>query len=161
MMKNFAQTERDALCKFLAADFHWEDLAQPSSVNRMTVPVSEARVALITTGGAYIKGEQPRFHMGIEGDASFRELPGSVSLNQLRLSHSGYDTKLAMKDINVVFPLDRLRERAEAGDVGTVGPRHFSFMGYTPHIEPLFDSAREVASRLAADRIDLVLLVPA
>ena len=161
MNRNFAQVEAEALCKFLSSDFHWEEFAQPSRVNPMTVAVSEARVALITTGGAYIKGEQPRFHMGIEGDASFRELPRDVSLNQLRLSHSGYDIKLAMKDINVVFPLDRLRERAEAGDIGAVGPRHFSFMGYTPHIEPLFDSAQEVASRLTADRIDLVLLVPA
>lgn len=99
--------------------------------------------------------------MGKEGDASFREILGDRALGELGLSHPGYDTRKALQDPNVVFPLDRFRELKEAGEIGAVASRHFSFMGFSPNIPALMDNAREVARRLVADRINLALLVPA
>jgi len=61
----------------------------------------------------------------------------------------------------VVFPLDRLRELKQAGEIGDIAPRHFSFMGFSPDIPALMENAQKVARRLVADLIDLVLLVPA
>jgi len=160
-MKTFAEIERDFVREKVLPDFEFQWFDQPSRVNRLFVPVSGARVALVATAGAYVKSEQAPFALGKEGDASFREIAGDLGLSELGLSHPGYDTRRALHDPNVVFPLDRLRELEQAGEIGSVGPRHFSFMGYSPNIPPLMENAREVARRLVADRIDLALLVPA
>jgi D-proline reductase (dithiol) PrdB len=74
------------------------------------VPVSEARVALVVTAGAYLTDEQAPFKLAVDGDPDFREIPGGVELSRLGLSHVGYDTRRALQDPNVIFPLGRLRE---------------------------------------------------
>ena len=160
-MKTFAEVERDFVRDKILPDFEFEWFDQPSRVNPLRIPVDRAIVAVVTTAGAYVKGQQAPFALGKEGDASFREISADITLNQLGLSHVGYDTKRALQDPNVVFPLDRLRELKETDKVGEIAPRHFSFMGYSPRVHPLADNAREVARRLASDQVDLVLLVPA
>ena len=160
-MKTFAEIERDFVREKVLPDFEFEWFDQPSRVNPLRILVDRAIVAVVTTAGAYLKGQQAPFALGKEGDASFREISADVQLNQLGLSHAGYDTKRALQDPNVVFPLDRLRELEETGKVGEIAPRHFSFMGFSPNIPSLMDNAREVARRLVADRINLALLVPA
>ena len=64
-----------------------------------------------------------------------------------------------MRDINVVFPLDRLRAMAEAGTIGSVAATHYSFMGATDP-RGMEANARAVAGRLKSDRVDAVLLTP-
>lgn len=160
-MKNFAQVEADYVRGKISPHFDWQRFERPSPINPLKVAVSRTRVAIVTTAGAYINNRQPPFRLTREGDPDFREIPGDLALDQLGLSHFGYDTRRALQDPNVVFPLERLREAARAGQVGSVAPRHYSFMGYSPQGVPLQDKAREVARRLAADQVDLALLVPA
>ncbi|MGH7781562.1 MAG: glycine/sarcosine/betaine reductase selenoprotein B family protein [Candidatus Binataceae bacterium] len=160
-MKTFAEIERDFVREKVLPDFGFEWFDQPSRVNLLRVPVRQATVALVATAGAYVKSEQTAFALGKQGDASFREILGDRTLGELGLSHPGYDTKRALHDHNVVFPLDRLRELKQAGEIGDIARRHFSFMGFSPDVPLLMENAREVARRLVADRIDLVLLVPA
>lgn len=160
-MKNFAEVEAEYVRRKVNPDFDWERFAQPSPINPLKVAVSQARVAIVATAGAYVKNSQPPFRLTREGDSTFREIPGDIALDQIGLSHVGYDTRRALQDPNVVFPLDRLREAHRAGRIGSAAPRHFSFMGYSPQIAPLQENAREVARRLATDQVDLALLVPA
>lgn len=160
-MKTFAEIERDFIRARVEPAFDWVRHDRPSPVNPMRRPVREATVALVVTAGAHLAAEQPPFARRKEGDASFRELPGDVELSRLALSHAGYDTERAAADVNVVFPLDRLRELAARGRIGGVAPRQYSFMGYCLETDLLRDNAREVAGRLTADQVDLALLVPA
>ncbi len=160
-MKTFAEIERDFVREKVLPDFEFEWFDKPSQLNRLQLSVRQARVALVGTAGAYVKSKQTPFLLGKEGDASFREIQGDRSLGELSLSHAGYDTKRALQDPNVVFPLDRLRELKQAGDIGETAPRHFSFMGFSPDVPALLKNARKVARCLVADQIDLVLLVPA
>ena len=160
-MKTFAEVESDFVRQKVLPDFAFEQFDQPSRINPLRAPVREAQVAIVTTAGAYIDGNQPSFALGKEGDASFREIPADVSPSALKLSHVGYDTRRAIQDLSVVFPLERLHEVKEAGEIGSIAPRHFSFMGYSPRASVLMDNAREVGGRLLADSVDLVLLVPA
>jgi len=54
-----------------------------------------------------------------------------------------------------------LRELVDDGEIGAVSPRAFSFMGYVPEPELLLGrTGPEVATKLLADSVDLVLLVP-
>lgn len=62
-------------------------------------------------------------------------------------------------DWNVVFPLDRLRELAEQGVIGSVSDFHYSFMGATDPRE-LEDLTGQLASTMRKDGVDAALLIP-
>ena len=49
------------------------------------------------------------------------------------MSHisTNFDRTGFQQDINVVFPVDRLRELAARGTIGSVADFHYSFMGAT------------------------------
>lgn len=88
--------------------------------------------------------------------------PASVG-SDFAVNDSYYDTNDAQVDVNTVFPIDRLREMAEAGVIGSVAPRLWSgFMGRIYKRSHVTDvAAPAFASELLADEVDLVLLVPA
>ncbi|HEX9051983.1 MAG TPA: glycine/sarcosine/betaine reductase selenoprotein B family protein [Anaeromyxobacter sp.] len=159
-MKSFADVERDYLRARALPDFEFESYGEPSRLNLLTRPVSKAVVALVVTAGAYLGEEQRPFLRRKEGDPSFRELPGDVDPTRIALSHVGYDTRRAMEDVDVVFPLRALRTLERDGRIGASAPRHYSFMGYAIETGALRDSGREVARRLRSDGVDLALLVP-
>ena len=58
-----------------------------------------------------------------------------------------------------MFPLDRLRELAAEGVIGSVAATHYAFMGATDPVQ-MEPYAREVASQLKSDAVDAVLLSP-
>jgi D-proline reductase (dithiol) PrdB len=161
IVKSFAEIETDFVRGKVLPEFQFEWFSEPSRVNPLRVQIARATTALVSTCGAYIKDSQEPFKLRKEGDSSFREIPADTPSGSLGLSHVGYDTRRALQDINVVFPLDRLREAANAGRIGSLAARHFSFMGFSPDVKALSGAAREVARRLLEDRVDLVLLVPA
>ena len=78
------------------------------------------------------------------------------------LSHisSNFDRSAFEQDPNISFPLDRLREMAADGEIGAVSNWHYSFMGAMPNPALFEDTGIEVGRLLAADGVDVVLLVP-
>ena len=127
-------------------------------------PLSEARIALVTTAGIHHR-HQAAFNMADRnGDPSFREIDGATIENDFRITHDYYDHRDAERDINIVFPIARLRELAAAGCVGSLAQRHVSFMGHIvgPHVTTLQSrTAPEAAALLASQAVDIVLLTPA
>jgi D-proline reductase (dithiol) PrdB len=81
------------------------------------VPLPEASIALVTSAGVHL-GRDPPFDMSPDGDAGFRVIPGDARSHDLTITHDYYDHRAADRDVNCVFPLDRLRELAAAGRVG-------------------------------------------
>ncbi len=126
-------------------------------------PVSEARVALVTSAGFTTPGDRP-FDLDLAGgDYSFRTLPADAALATLAVHHrsDAFDPAPLAADRNVAFPLARLRELAVRGLVGEVAPRHLSFMGSITRPERLIsESAPAAADVLAGDGVDIALLVP-
>lgn len=85
-----------------------------------------------------------------------------MAVEDIGLSHPGYDTRRSMNDIDTVFPLRTLKSLKNDGIIGKVAPRHISFMGYVPFPERLiWQSAPEAGKILIEDSVDLVILVPA
>jgi D-proline reductase (dithiol) PrdB len=75
------------------------------------------------------------------------------------LTHGGYDNSDANKDINCMFPLDRLRELAAAGVIKEVAPIHVGFMGGGGDVQVLADvTGPAIARLLRAERVDAVLM---
>lgn len=159
---NFAVVERDYIRARILPDFDWVVYSEPSSINALRKPLRESRLALVTTAGVHAAAEPPFNLLSKTGDPSYREVPNDTPMDRLRLSHVGYNTRKVSADINCVFPLERLREFEAEGVIGSLNHRHFSFMGYIPIVEPLLNGTGvEVARKLQADEVDLVLLAPA
>lgn len=118
---------------------------------------SERRVAVISTAGLQRRGDRP---FGIGAD-DYRVIPGDLPASELVMSHisTNFDRTGFQQDLNTVLPLDRLNEMAEAGEIGSVGSFHYSFMGATDpaRMEPM---ARRLAGLLKQDGVNTVLLLP-
>ncbi len=129
----------------------------------MRVPLAQARIALITTGGVHLP-EQPPFDMvDPAGDASFRIIPANTPTDQITITHDYYDHRDAEQDLNILFPLALVRELVAAGHLGAL-VTSYGFMGHIepPHLETLLHTtAPQVAGMLKQERVDAVLLTPA
>jgi len=121
-------------------------------------PLAERRVAIVTTAGIH-RREDARFALR---DLGYRVIPGDLAAGDLVMSHgsSNFDRSGFQQDVNVVFPIDRLREMAATGEIGSLARFHYALngAGWLPHeIEP---TARELAGLLKEDRVNAVLLSP-
>ncbi|HAM53173.1 MAG TPA: hypothetical protein DCP92_21660 [Nitrospiraceae bacterium] len=126
-------------------------------------PLTDCKVAVVTTAGVHHK-DQKQFNMkDPKGDPTFRVIDITKPLASLMITHDYYDHADADRDINIVFPVERLKEFEREGIIGKVADVHYGFMGHIlfPHIETLInETAPEVAKRLKADGVDVVLLTP-
>ena len=115
-----------------------------------------ATVAIVTTGGLSVAGQA-----GWErGEQTFRAI--GADQHDLRMGHwsLNYDRSGFAADLNVVMPIDRLRELAADGIIGRVAPRHLSFMGALDETMATvrMDSGPAAAKLLRDDGVDVVLL---
>lgn len=149
--------------RFITAYQPWES-GEPAPWTPVTKPLSECRVALVTTSGVHHKSQQPFDMQDSEGDPSFREIDKETISEDYLITHDYYDHSDAEKDLNIVFPLQRLGELQDEGIIGELASRHYSFMGHIDghHIATLVNqSAQEVIEKLRQQAVDVVLLTPA
>lgn len=126
-------------------------------------PLSESCVAAVTTSG-FSRADDPPFDASIRGgDCSYRVIPAETDLRTLRISHTSdaFDARGVKSDPNLALPLDRFHTLSAAGMIGSIAPRHFSFMGSITAPGRLINkTAPEVARLLIQDQVDAVLLTP-
>lgn len=116
----------------------------------------ETVFALVSTAGVHLRTQEP---FNLEGDNSWRLIPGDVRGGDLMVTHAHYDHRHADQDINCVFPIDQLRELAAEGEIGGVGDKHLGFMGYSQQLRDLYErAAPEMAKLIERSRADAVLL---
>jgi D-proline reductase (dithiol) PrdB len=121
-------------------------------------PLTERRVAIVTTAWLHDRAER-NFTIT---DASYRVIPADMPGRDLAKSHisTNVDTNGFQQDVNVVFPIDRLRELEDAGEIGSLASFHYSFMAATSRPRDFEPAAREVAGMLKEDGVNAVLLCP-
>ena len=127
----------------------------------LRAPVREARLALVTTGGFYLKSQEPYETDGPEnlGDWSFRAIPRTASADEMDVAHIHYDLSGPREDRNCVFPIDRAAEMHAEGLIGSLNDTYYSFMGFIQRPELLAsETAPEVARRLKADGVDAAVI---
>ena len=120
-------------------------------------PLAERRVSLISTAGLHRKGDRPF----TEESGDFRIIPKDLPDEDLVMTHvsSNFDRIGFMKDADVAFPINRLKELAADGVIGSVADHHYSFMGATEP-EKMAPSVAEIVATLKADKVDAVMLCP-
>ena len=146
---------------FLRA-YPWRRL-DPVPWTPLAKPLAVCRLALLSSAG-FIAPGQPPFDSAVRGgDVSFRDIPSDSDVHSLIDTHrsESFDHTGVRQDANLAFPIDRVRELAERGRIAAVNPRHLSFMGsITAPGRLVRHTAPEAARRLAADGVDVALLVP-
>src|SRR5258705_11283867 len=92
-----------------------------------TKPLAACRLAIVTTAGVHVRGDR----LFTPGDQTYRVIPSGTPTADILQSHTsiGFDRVAIMRDINISFPIDRLRELVARGELGGLGPSHYSFMG--------------------------------
>ncbi len=114
--------------------------------------LAKSRIALVTAAGVHRKDQQA-FNIEDElGDLSFRVIGGDAQTSDLMVSHHHYDHADADRDINVIYPIERLREIQAEGLIGEVAKEHIGFMGYSMQLKRMYE---EVAPQIA-EHIDKI-----
>ena len=92
----------------------------------VTKPLKDMTVAIVTAAGVHLKKDKP---FNLAGDTTYRVVPGDAKTSDMMVSHGGYDNTDVNRDINCMFPIDRLRELAKAGFIKAVAPKMYTCMG--------------------------------
>src|ERR1700686_4457616 len=90
-------------------------------------PLSQRRVAIVSSAGLVVRGENP-----FRGrDPDYRAIPVDTKPGDLLESHISinFDRTGFQEDWNVVFPLDRLNELGVDGVIGSVAQTPYPFLG--------------------------------
>ena len=150
-MEKLSEAERNRLM----------DLSCPSFETHPWVsgpPLSQRRVALITTAGLHRRDDLP-FQQN--KDCFYRVIPSNIQANDLIMSHiaPSFDRSGFQQDWNVVFPIDRLREMVAEGIISSLADFHYSF-GTVLSTEETEAAAKEIAGLLLKDKVNATLLFP-
>ena len=120
-------------------------------------PLAQRRVAIVSSAALIRRGDKP-FPFG---SAECRFLPASMPAGDILTSHVSinFDRAGFQRDLNVVYPIDRLRELAAEGVIGGAAETHFTVMGSTDPTG-MSVTADQIAGQLRQERIDSILLSP-
>ncbi len=133
----------------------------------LSKPLTDCTVALISSGGIALKTDRPFNQEGERqnpwwGDPSYRVIPRTATEEDVEIYHLHVNPSFPKQDLNCLFPLGRLLELEEAGEIGRSASHHFSFMGYI--LQPgtlLEESTPAMIRHLQSDGVDVVVLMPA
>jgi D-proline reductase (dithiol) PrdB len=138
-----------------------------STLSRKCVPftpfdmeLAKATVAIVSAAGVHQK-DQEAFNIADDlGDLSYRVMGEGLESSNLMVTHDHYDHADADQDINVVFPIDRLRELKEDGFIGGIARKHIGYMGYTMKLKDMYEgTAVRIAEEIdKGSRADAVVL---
>ncbi len=125
------------------------------------VPLKDARVALISSSGAFVvKNQEPFDSTNPLGDPSFRPVPADTGVGEISFRHEEYKKEYATADPNVVFPLWLLKELAARGEIRELFSPALSFSGYIANPGYFIDTTgAEILEQLRAGDVDCALLV--
>jgi D-proline reductase (dithiol) PrdB len=121
-------------------------------------PVSQMRIALMTSGGLYVEGQEP---FVLTNDPTYREIPRETMQKDIRVAHRGYDVNGPLQDMNVLLPLRRFEELEQEGIVGSLAQTSYAFNGSVPDTSFLQAWPHQVVETLRQEQVDAVLLTPA
>ena len=120
--------------------------------------LSLAKVAIVTTAALYREGGDG-FEVG-DNDYHYETLPRYA--RDLTIGHHSvnFDRGGFAADINVVYPIDRLRELAANDIIGEVAENHYAFAGnQSPTVSEIrLDTGPLCAKEMLEESVDVVLL---
>ena len=125
-------------------------------------PLRESTLGLVSSAGIFREDQEP-FDPWSVNDLSFRGIPKDTPFNRLKLHHNYFDHRDALKDLNCVFPLERLKELEGEGFIGSLAPTAITLgMGRLYKRTALqTETVPRIVDVLRGQDVDAVLLVAA
>ena len=121
-------------------------------------PLAECTIMLLTSAGVRRKEEPPFLPAN---DLTFRLIDTAVDVNDLAPSHPAPIRGPGEADINVVFPIERLRELETEGLFRALTPHHVSILGPIRKFRELhYEMAPAIAAQVRREGADVLFLVP-
>lgn len=141
--------------------YQWT-INQDAPLHRLTKPISQCRITLLTSGGISMCS-MPGFDPMARNDHRLDAIPLETQASDFQIHDAYYDHSDAEQDINCQFPIDRLREMVVNGEIGSLAPRFWSgFMGRIYNRSKVIqESAPAFVAELKRDEVDLLIAVPA
>ncbi len=120
-------------------------------------PLQERKIALISSAALMVRGERPM----TASDVRYRPIRHDCDAREILMSHSSvnFDRTGFQRDMNVVFPRDRLQELVDEGVVGSTAQTHYSTMG-SVEAAKLERQTRDLAATLKSEDVDSAVLLP-
>ncbi|HEY6117452.1 MAG TPA: glycine/sarcosine/betaine reductase selenoprotein B family protein [Candidatus Dormibacteraeota bacterium] len=131
--------------------------------------LSEARIALISSAGLYLKASQDPYDTERErshpewGDPTWRAIPASAEPGDCGVAHLHINDEDLIADPEVALPMRGLEQLVEEGMIGGTVAQHVTVMGYQDRELRHWreTTAAEITSYLREEGADGVVLAPA
>lgn len=152
-LEDLTEVQRQGALNFPCFEF------DDSPFTRFAKPLSQAKLAIVTTAGLHKRGDKGF----TPGEQTYRVIPSDTPAKDILQTHTsiGFDRTAMYRDLNISFPVDRLRELRERGVIGGLARNYYSFMGaQTNPKQILEETGPEVGRRLLDEGVDAVLLTP-
>jgi D-proline reductase (dithiol) PrdB len=121
-------------------------------------PVADCTLMMLASAGVHCRTDPP---FQSPNDLTFRLIDSGADATTLTPSHPAPIRRPGLADVNVVFPLERLRELQAEGVFGALTPHHVSILGAIKQFRELhYEMAPAIAAHSRAEGADLLLLVP-
>jgi D-proline reductase (dithiol) PrdB len=122
-------------------------------------PLRQIKLALVTTAGLHLRGDSPF----TSGDQSYRIIPSDTPPKDIIQTHNsiGFDRTPMYRDINISFPINRIRELVELQVIGSTTKHYYSFMGAQTNPKQILNETGPAVARLLLEEgADAALLTP-
>ena len=164
--------------------YHWQVKAytgkpsweyEDAPFTRMSKPLSQAKIGLLTTSGHFVEGDDPkpfgvkdmrqdeamtRISQFLKEEPVLSKIPFDTPRDKLRVRHGGYDIRAAQIDFNTVLPLDRMGEFEREGKIGKTLENAYSFVGASAQNALIKKSAPKWIELLKDQGVEGMILVP-
>jgi D-proline reductase (dithiol) PrdB len=130
----------------------------PPNLTPLRKPLAESTIGLFASCGAQLADDPP---LGETEDISFRLIHRDTPMSQLVVAHKTKVRKWAIEDLNVAFPLERMKELEAEGAFKQLAHTAVSMVGsiqrFTELVEQTVPAIKQIYD---SQGVDLVFLFP-
>ena len=139
--------------------YRWFCAEGPPAFQPLGKPLSESRLGMLSTSGAYVIGQVAYYY---KDDTSIRAIPNDTPTDRIHFSHITENyLENPRKDPNCIIPIDTLRAGQAHGAIGELAPQLFSCMGGVYSQRRVREELTlNVYEGFQSQEVDVALLVP-
>lgn len=154
----------DLLLKKCAGQEYTTEYPMPTFDRVPPVPpvadIKKAKIAVVTSGGIVPQGNPDHIESSSATRYGTYDITGMdrMSPDDFMTVHGGYDRAFVLKDPNLVIPLDVLREKERAGEIGSLANYFITTTGTGTSTGNSKGFGETFSKALLADGVDAVIL---
>lgn len=135
---------------------------EPTPFTPLRRDLTRSRAVLVTTSGLRLAQGEPFEVDRATGCCEVREVSTYVRASDVTFDFHGFDPEAAQADLNVLAPVDRLKDLVDRGVLGGVTEAFLSFFGRCTRLGGLKAAAEAAALRVREEHgADVAVVVPA